>query len=157
MRFCKLRTAWSVTWGTLCVLMAVLWVRSYFAQDTVFISYQSRQITIDTFHGVCYVISDKQIQGSPFHLYHSVENDKPLKGKFFPTHAGVHLPGVVYNSDVTLSFLMPYWFCITGVVVAATVAWIPWSKRFSLRTLLIATTLVAVALGFVVWVSRLAQ
>ena len=29
MRFRKLRIAWSVTWGIACVLLIVLWVRSY--------------------------------------------------------------------------------------------------------------------------------
>ncbi len=33
----------------------------------------------------------------------------------------------------------------------AAVPWLPWSNRFSLRTLLIATTLVAVVLGLIVW------
>jgi hypothetical protein len=44
---------------------------------------------------------------------------------------------------------MPYWLFI-GLVVAATVApWLP--QRFTLRTLLIATTLVALVLGLIVW------
>jgi hypothetical protein len=29
MRFRKLRNAWSVAWGIACVLLVVLWVRSY--------------------------------------------------------------------------------------------------------------------------------
>ena len=40
-----------------------------------------------------------------------------------------------------------------AVLVSATIAaapWIRWSKRFTLRTLLIATTLVAVVLGVIV-------
>ena len=42
------------------------------------------------------------------------------------------------------------------LLVAALVAvpWIPYSRRFSLRTLLIATTLVAVVLGLAVWAGR---
>jgi hypothetical protein len=43
---------------------------------------------------------------------------------------------------------LPYWFaCATAAICAA----IPWSvKRFSLRTLLIATTLIAAVLGLIV-------
>src|SRR6478609_7250090 len=34
MRFRKLRIAWSVAWGLACVLLIVLWVRSYWWCDT---------------------------------------------------------------------------------------------------------------------------
>ena len=48
-------------------------------------------------------------------------------------------------------FNVPYW--IPAIIFAAAPAalWIPWSKRFSLRTVLIATTLVAVVLGLIAW------
>jgi hypothetical protein len=42
---------------------------------------------------------------------------------------------------------MPHWF---PIILSAAIAAIPWAKRrFSLRTLLIATTLVAVVLGLI--------
>jgi hypothetical protein len=46
---------------------------------------------------------------------------------------------------------LPFWFAILIVVCCGYSPWLPWSKRFSLRTLLIATTLVAVVLGAVVY------
>ena len=49
------------------------------------------------------------------------------------------------------AFGISYWMCITVFVRLAALPWLPWSNRFSLRTLLIATTLVAVGLGVVVW------
>jgi hypothetical protein len=51
--------------------------------------------------------------------------------------------------------LFPIWFPITLVVLLGTVPWsgeLNW--RFSLRTLLIATTLIAVVLGLIVWASQ---
>src|SRR4051794_8633021 len=36
MRFRKLRIAWSVFWGVACVLLIVLWVRSYYVSDQAF-------------------------------------------------------------------------------------------------------------------------
>jgi hypothetical protein len=48
---------------------------------------------------------------------------------------------------------VPYWVvvCVAATLtIAPWIPWIPWSNRFSLRTLLIATTLVAVVLGLVV-------
>ena len=49
---------------------------------------------------------------------------------------------------------VPHWFLLGIVATLAPVPWIHWSKRFSLRTLLIATTLVAVVLGLVVYAAR---
>ena len=52
---------------------------------------------------------------------------------------------------------VPLWF---PVAIAAGLATVPWAlqipHRFSLRTLLIVTTLVAVVLGMIVWVGFLA-
>ena len=56
------------------------------------------------------------------------------------------------NSPAYKSFGVPHWF---AVVILVAIATLPLSYRFtfgfSLRTLLIATTLVAVALGLIVW------
>jgi hypothetical protein len=46
---------------------------------------------------------------------------------------------------------------LIGFPLIAAIPWIPWirwSCRFSLRTLLIAMTLVAVALGLIMWTAR---
>ncbi len=47
---------------------------------------------------------------------------------------------------------MPHWFLLVTCGVASVIPWI--SYRFSLRTLLIATTLVAIVLGLAVWAAR---
>ena len=47
----------------------------------------------------------------------------------------------------------PHWLMIVLAVVAAPVPWLL-SNRFSLRTMLIATTAVAVVLGVAVYVSK---
>jgi hypothetical protein len=50
---------------------------------------------------------------------------------------------------------VPHWFPVLISAALAAISWLPWwSRRFSLRTLLIATTLVAVGLGVVVYASR---
>jgi hypothetical protein len=41
----------------------------------------------------------------------------------------------------------PYWFAVAVSAVCIAIPWIPWSHRFSLRTLLIGMTLIAIALG----------
>lgn len=51
-------------------------------------------------------------------------------------------------------FMVPHWF---GLLIFGSLAGLPWIRcqfRYSLRTLLIVTTLVAVVLGCVVWLVR---
>ena len=48
------------------------------------------------------------------------------------------------------SVLLPHWVYAILPAMLAVIPWV-WPKRFSLRTLLIATTLVAVVLGLIVW------
>src|SRR5262245_38512210 len=49
-------------------------------------------------------------------------------------------------------FTVPYWFL---ALLAALLTAVPWTRRrFSLRTLLIATTLVAIALGAIVFATK---
>ena len=52
--------------------------------------------------------------------------------------------------------VMPTWLPIilAGSVAIAAAPWIRWSRRFSLRTMFIVTTLVAVVLAFVVWMMK---
>ena len=49
------------------------------------------------------------------------------------------------------SVMMPYWFV---VAVSSVFSVLPWIRRFSLRTMLIVTTLIAVVLGLIVWLHK---
>ena len=49
---------------------------------------------------------------------------------------------------------VPYWSIAVGFVALGAATWINWDGRFSLRTLLIATTLLAVMLGLIVWLNE---
>jgi hypothetical protein len=54
-----------------------------------------------------------------------------------------------YTSKYYFSVVIPHWFVLIVLATCATLPWVRW--RFSLRTLLIATTLVPVVLGLIVW------
>jgi hypothetical protein len=69
----------------------------------------------------------------------------PMKDK-----APLSYVGIRWQTLLTLHlFTVRYWFPVTLSAVFAILPWLPWS--FSLRTLLIATSLIAVVLGLVVW------
>jgi hypothetical protein len=61
----------------------------------------------------------------------------------------VHLTGATVPDHWFLA--IPHWLLIIFFAIAAAFVWLRWSKRFSLRTLLIAMTLIAVVLGLIVW------
>jgi hypothetical protein len=71
----------------------------------------------------------------------------------YPLQNGNELPGfagfaLLRNSKVGDVLMLPFWFLILLVFAVGTASWLPW--RFSMGSLLIATTLVAVVLGLAV-------
>jgi hypothetical protein len=132
MRYRKLRIAWSVMCGLVCGLVIVMWVRSYSTlyqidiQPTV-TSNQGHVYIGETFSGTGRTLIATNL------LWDSVCQIDGLL-TITPRGTGVSIPD---------SCLM----LIAGALAA--VPWIP--RRFNLRTLLIATTLVAVVLGLIVW------
>jgi hypothetical protein len=57
--------------------------------------------------------------------------------------------GFYWNWALGPIIQVPQWFLLCIIAPLASVSWLPW--RFSLRTLLIAMTLIAVVLGAVMW------
>ena len=154
MKFRKLRIAWSVVWVVAAVLLAVLCVRSYRWYDFVKAPLgQARTACVHSWHGV-------------LNLYSGEESDADYvekHGRWQWAHEDYPRP-VRYESWKlempqqavrAIDVHVPHWFLLSLATVLGTTPWlrdINW--RFSLRTLLIATTLVAVGLGMIVWMSR---
>jgi hypothetical protein len=129
MRFRKLRIAWSVGWGLLAVLLIALWVRSIYFVDGIKYHSSGMLTAVATMKGAI-GLSRKP---SPI-----LDTD----WSYLTAPAPKQLPkgGVLF---------IPLWLVTTTVGGLSIVPWVPY--RFSLRTLLIGTTLVAVVLGLVVW------
>ncbi len=136
MKYRKLRIAWSVAWSLAAVLLCVLWVRSrdHFddigsamsAQGNLYLAPKVNLFPIDE-------------KGA------TVETYQHFDGKLTTTQVrNVKLIPLAGTGPV-----IPYWSLVLVTPLLAVAPWIRW--RFSLRTLLIATTLIAVVLGIVVW------
>jgi hypothetical protein len=154
-----------VFFGLLAVLLCVLWARSYWWIDQLvypistvncfgLTSVQGQLdlgMSVFPLDGGWIRLDVKDLDNPPMNVsIFSFSASGPGKQKVFPRlqfHRNLD-PNLIYE------FVLPYWLLvlISGFVCAA--PQITWSKRFSLRTLLIATTLVAVGLGLVVWASR---
>jgi hypothetical protein len=158
MRFRKLRIAWSMAWGLACVLLIAMWVRSYWWADEV----RYRPATIDGLR----VWSDEgalRIERFPNLLTHMGQtlpfgwSRKKFWNAHFEGFSDIDTVGrwrKVFRgfSSARYIHLLPYWAVVFSTVACAGLPWLRW--RFTLRTLLIATTLVAVGLGLIVAVLR---
>jgi hypothetical protein len=150
MKYRKLRIAWSAGCGILSVLLIVLWVRSFSICDA----------------------GTWGISGGPGYMFGSINGELSAvrvrssqgkvtpgwgawrypagKGLFWSTSDLQNLTAVRYESFATgvTILAIPYWFPVTLVAALTALPWIRQLKwRFSLRTLLIAATVVAVGLG----------
>ena len=128
-----------------CVLLIVLWVRSYTVTEIFEWSISgSGTVEFRTGGGQAGYVFTGSINVDPFR-YTSWPDARPLWNKpwlFLRTSRG------------DTAIFVPYWGLIVPFSVLATLPWLRQIKpRFSLRTLLIATTLVAVLLGLIVWLT----
>jgi hypothetical protein len=142
-----LRIANSAFFGVVALMMIAWWVRSFWWQDGGFLKVSSsRHIQFDAGDGrMCIWFENTPIQKGYFwsrpitvHTAPDDTNRIPLFDVgFWPTFIRVYAA---------------HWFLM---VVALSLAAIPWCPRkFSLRALLICVTVVALALGTIVWVDN---
>jgi hypothetical protein len=151
MKFRKLRIAWSVGCGILCLLLVVLWVRSYWWMDVIglrlvgarAIAAVSQPGTMEL--SVAYPSNSAPpppVVGSSRFMLSSMPQESPL-------HMLWAIGRRVTPTGTTAYVYVPHWFAAFLVAIFAAFPWLPW--RFTLRTLLIGMTVLAVVLGVAVW------
>jgi hypothetical protein len=144
MRYRKLRIASSMFWGLICVLLIVLWVRSYWWSDVV-------QVITPT----CDARTDSANGGTTISIFFDSEREAAYEWKqnSYRHNAAMRPPNATWKFDIYITHRgldasLPHWFYLLLTSLIAAAAWV---RRFSLRTLLVATTLVAVVLGLFVY------
>jgi hypothetical protein len=138
-----LRIAFSVTCGLAFVLLIVLWVRSYWFTDG------TKNLEIVSMRGKMYFYEAFAYTQTPTRADFLPANW--MLRKYLGLQTLIGPPGrnlVPYGDGVAV----PYCCVAPFILMLAVVPWLRW--RFSLSTLLIATTLVAVVLGLIVWAAR---
>ena len=166
MRFRKLRIAWSVVWGIACVLLIALWVRSYRWGDPKVIDVSTdRWIHIISMHGRAFFA---YINHSPFaNKPTNPAADYALSRSLFTERNGSERIPIEFRPPILESLaiewnvfsdgvraILPYWSLALTSIAFAFAPWIAFKWCFGLRTLLIATTLVAAGLGLAVYTAR---
>ena len=160
MKYRKLRIAWSVAWGIVCLLLIALWARSFWQYDDVRWGIAGgSSYNFLTRKGEFYA-GHYSASAAPPGLHHwagpiSVGTSLLSEGITSTNRwKGFAAGQFIYDKAPVYYFVVPMWFT-TGVAAAlCTTPWIRWSKRFSLRTLLIALTAAAFGLGWIVYAIR---
>ena len=153
MRFRKLRIAWSVFWGLACVLLIVLWVRSYSKADSLGGTTSApRVFMVMSRYGLLHILNfddTAKIRTWELECEPLTADEKQFDKQLNRTLTTFGFGLLVAGSDYNVMF--PYWlpFVIAGLLAVAPN--VRWSKQFTLRTLLITTMLVAVVLGLAVY------
>jgi hypothetical protein len=142
-----LRITWTAFWGIAALMLSVLWVRSYWWKDAVTIVTKIPTV-VNSFEGTVSInrFSSVPYSGWTWDSTPTDEIDSRMRGVITARHwSYLSIPSIT-------AVRFPSWF---PVLISATLSPIPWMRqprwRFSLRTLLVATTLVAAGLGLIVW------
>jgi hypothetical protein len=142
----KLRIAFSILCGIVCLLLIAMWVRSCNTSDTLFGRIDHyRVFSLRSSEGAILLLKEETEVGE--WEIHSFVHPPGMEGRIGPRW------GVGTTGSPGWFVIAPYWFFVAAFALIGIAFWRP-PLRFSLRTLLIATTLVAVLLGAIVYAIR---
>jgi hypothetical protein len=145
--------AGSIGCSLVCVLLFALWARTFFACDAF-----SGKLTGG---GEFIVTSRKNAIGFGFDRQGSAPTSyyfRTVPPNTQPTFRYSEFLGFAYAGPISsgkFAFRVPYWFLVLLTAAVSRVLSKGHIWRFSLRTMLIATTLAAAAMGLAVYLSKL--
>ena len=142
-----LRIVVSVFFGVLTVALCVLWVRSKARVTEMYFGSSPYRVSIASADGLCGIAFTPDSGPVP--------HSGPLTDEMKEELAKRNPYGFGWARSPHVGFIIPFWLLtILSGFTAAGIHHKHLSRQFSLRTLLIATTLVAVVLGLAVWAVR---
>jgi hypothetical protein len=152
MKYRKLRIAVSSAAAIGCLLIMTAWVRSHRLRDFYEWSWGERNYQAFSNDGVLSVTRSRIFSG---HFAAHGGSLPVLRGGMFagpPVEPPKRLLGLGWQVTQNSVYVGAHYGCFLLLGLGAAWAqWWPWSWRFSLRTLLIVTTLAGLMLGLSVW------
>jgi hypothetical protein len=148
-----LRIAVTVLSLTACALLVALWMHSYCRAWFIARGGPWPVVSVLSLQSNCgrmrlnWVRLDNEWEEWPVTWDYEMDAANPLQPDP-STHKAIGFGWRKY--DLGFRLYVPYWFLVLSTGGMATICWAQSFRRFSLRTLLIATTLVAVGLGVIV-------
>ena len=143
----SLRIAWTAAFGIFCVLLIGLWVRSYKCEDRASGHINSLGVRLYSSRG--WIVCFKNNAISPGQYTWSCELGRDYWLAPNDSRLQFTSPGAFFGKAATSNISTPHFPAVAIAVLLAAVPWVRY--RFSLRALLISVTLIAVALGLLVW------
>jgi hypothetical protein len=146
------RIVFSAVCGIVFLLLIVLWVRSFRWIDSIHGTGYPKEFWCESLCGELGLLVLTEQGGRPKNLRFFSRPPELVtyyaNGLYddWPTPFSTAL-GIRWTLVRGFGLVIPCWMPVVFMGTLATIPWIPWSRRYSLRTLLILTTLVAVLLG----------
>jgi hypothetical protein len=146
----------SIACLALCVALMGTWVRSYHSIDDVyacFINGQMTGITLD--QGRLWLRQDYVGYGYPWQIgsrpnRNSDDIPQIVKRATFFISLGFYVGQGKFGPEGVI----PYWFLVFTTGSLAMLCQLRWPPQFTLRSLFIATTFLAIVLGMIAWLDR---
>ncbi len=153
MKHRKLRIAWSVGWGVATVMLVALWVRSYRWSDDLRIPVsRSHVLRFDSLRGGLNCEWWDTSESPHLNCWKLLSNKMDPDDDWRTFDQKTQKWALGSYGDGSARFVdFPHWFAIVLCVSFSAIAWVSW--QFSLRTLLIVATVVAVGLGLIMWLN----
>jgi hypothetical protein len=155
-----LRIAFSLLCGIVCLALTALWVRSYWYWDELYNPISNTHlIVVESASGRAMVDFTQSSPGAPWIWHLSL----PLNGRYWEgpmdfwedANRDTGIAGfALYANPWHTNYRAPLWFFILVFAAIGAAPWLKWSKRFSLRTLLILITILAAVLGLGVYTAK---
>ena len=168
MRFRKLRITWSIVCALACVLLSMLWARSYWWNDQYFCQFSAKFLVIESYEGELTLgftaptkswqmpqdldlewWGGQSILMMEHHVYYTSHTSYDDNASLFTK---LIRP---FRRELPIGIVVPTWFVVGLLAMLAIAPWIRHlSWRFSLRTLLIIMALVALVMGLIFYAGR---
>ena len=159
----RLARALRITWATFCGIAAVLlyslWLRSYTFFDEFHATTESRVTRVDSNDGRLQFSTEVDLGPGTLVKKWGVWTGAAAHNAIIPPMPNYSAMGFTVATSGAegpgFSIGVPSWFLVITFAALAAASWKRqpyW--RFSLRTLLIATTVVVISLGLVVWSTK---
>jgi hypothetical protein len=150
-----LRIGWVVLCFVPTLSLVVLWVRSYWSSDLIRTHISTKPLEIISTPGRVKITRSEGVSGQFATLATYSNGESVAQSLISHVERFKNIWGLGVVRGRNAAALLPYWLFVLIVgTISFGLARIRWSNRFSMRTIMITTTLVAIALGVLVVAMR---
>jgi hypothetical protein len=150
----KLRIAVSAFFGVLALLLVVMWVRSYWKWDALMVVLPNQRIGVGSIRGTVGIGIGAKLPTQSNPTFAELTSG-PITVEMRQYAESITTFGFGYRApSSSRTVIIPMWVLLSSCLGTAWACSGLSPVRFSLRSLLIATTLLAFMLGLAVWAGR---